>query len=919
MQDYLYSTIGFIAIAIQLIINYKVMFKPDKDTRQKAAGKYRLLMIAIFSYYITDAMWGILGGLNWIPSLFVDTTLYYIAMSSAIVCYYRYIVEYLEMKGLKARFFTWLGLTFFIAEIISLIINFFYPCFFWFDASDAYVAGPIRYIALWVQVGMFALSSLVTFVSVFKDRGVGTRRHLAIFFFSFTMLIAILFQEKYPLLPFYALGCLIGSCILHVYVLNDEKEEFNKMLLLEKLKLEDFSDHLSNYKKAILSDALISLEANLNHDELYYGVWKDDFGKEASLKEITGLELPCSYNKYLKIWLDLFLKCDNPDASFEEASAESLLEKFNDGITEFTFDYEARTISGRKTWLRRNINMIKNRSGDVIAYTNVKDISAMVSQKKREESYVQALATEYDSIAVVSLCSDKSEDQVILHSRLSDGIASLIDERTINETFYSRKLDNMRRFVHPDDKDAFYKYTRREQILKSFEENKTHTVDFRVMKPDSSYVYYQLLFVPIRDDEGVPVSTIACMRNIDSEIRRELGVRHELEEAKVAAEAASQAKSTFLFNMSHDIRTPMNAIMGFTDMAEKYIDDKERVLEFLAKIKLSSNHLLSLVNDVLDMSRIESGTVKINEEAMCIDIVKDNLYSILNGSAEEKNILLNLTLEPSITHHWIYADRLHLMRVFTNIVSNSVKYTNPGGSINLSIEELPSSTDEYARFRYTITDTGIGMNSKFLGEIFEPFSRAESATKSGVIGTGLGMTITKSLVDLMNGTISIESEVGKGTTVTLEFENRIAEPTSPKSNVLHKLTISLEGKKILLVEDNELNREIATDILEDEGIIVDTAEDGDIAVEKMRNAKHGQYDLILMDIQMPRMNGYEATRAIRNLANSYAANIPIVAMTANAFDEDKQNAFEAGMNAHLSKPIDVSKLIRTLEEIIGEE
>ena len=918
LQDYLYSVIGFIAIAVQLILNFKVMFRPDKISIQKAKTKYRMLMITIFVYYITDALWGILAGLNWISALFIDTTMYYVAMAAAIVWYYRYIVEYLEMQDWRARFFTYFGIGFFILETVSLVTNFFFNCFFWFDETDAYVAGPIRYIALWIQITMFAFSSIITFIDVFKTEGSEKKRHLAIFFFSLSMFIAIIFQEKYPLLPFYALGCLIGSCVLHVYVVGDESDEYQQMLVQEKEKLQNLADQLSNYKHAILSDALISLEINLTKDELYYGAWKDDSGKEIPLKDILGLTTPCSYEAYIKTWNELYVKETDIGTFSGKTDREMLIEAFNNGETEITFDYEAKTISGRTTWLRRIISMIRNQAGDVIAYTNVKDISALIGQAKRDEAYVRALATEYDSIAIVDIRSaDKYDDKVMVHSRISDDFAALIDEETANEAYYSKKLKLMTRFVHPEDRIQFITNTTRENVLESFSHEKSHVVDFRIMKGKTSSLYYQLRFVPIRDDEGTPIATIACMRNIDAEIRKEVGIRQELENAKIAAEAANQAKSTFLFNMSHDIRTPMNAIIGFTEIAEKHIDDSDRVLDSLRKIQFSSSHLLTLINDVLDMSRIESGTVHIEEDPVCIDTAADNLFSLINGSAKEKKITLTSTIDPSVTHHWIYADRLHTMRVLTNIVSNSVKYTNAGGKITILAEEIPCDKEGYAHLRYTVTDTGIGMSKEFLTHIFEPFSRAESATKSGVTGTGLGMSITKSLVELMGGTISIDSEVGAGTTVIVEFKNRIAEESAVSKQETQKaLSHNLEGKKILLVEDNELNREIALEILEDEGIIIDSAEDGDIAVEKMRNAKEGQYDLILMDVQMPRMNGYDATRAIRALPDQYASNIPIIAMTANAFEEDKKNAFAAGMNAHIAKPINIQKLLNALSEVL---
>ena len=684
-------------------------------------------------------------------------------------------------------------------------------------------------------------------------------------------------------------------------------------------ELKDMADQLSSYKRAILSDALISLEINLNKDELQYGVWKDDSDNEVPLQDIIGLSTPCSYDEYIQIWNDRFVRKDNTTSFNDTTKREFLIETYNKGLTEVTFDYEANTISGRRTWLRRSICMTRNQSGDIIAYTSVKDISALVDQAKRDNAYIRALSTEYDSIVIVDFNDNKHSDIVVNHNRISEDLRAIIGREAENEMNFSKKLDLLSKFILPEDRENFIANTRRELILESFETGTTHTVDFRLIKDETAFLYYQIRFIPLEDDTGDTIGMISCMRNIDFEIRREFGIRQQLEDAKIAAEAANQAKSTFLFNMSHDIRTPMNAIIGFTEIAEKHIDDKERVIESLGKVRMSSAHLLTLINDVLDMSRIESGTVKIDEEPICIDMAKDNLYSILNGSAEEKNILFTSVIDDSLTHHWIYADRLCMMRVFTNIISNSVKYTNPGGRIKLLAEEIPCEKEGYARYRYTISDTGIGMSEYLAAHVFDPFIRADSATKSGIIGTGLGMTITKSLVDLMGGTIRIESELGVGTTVILEFENRISDPVSIKAELEEEEYYNLEGKKILLVEDNELNREIAVEILEDEGIITDTAEDGDIAVEKMRTAAEGQYDLILMDIQMPRMNGYDATREIRKLPNEYAAGIPIIAMTANAFDEDKQNAFDAGMNGHLAKPIDISKLLSTLSEVFSNK
>ena len=711
---------------------------------------------------------------------------------------------------------------------------------------------------------------------------------------------------------------LIG--ILVFFIINSIRDNRIRMVAEENenkyiSELKNFADTLSNYKRAILSDALISLEVNLSNDDLSYGVWKDDEGKEVALSDILGMNLPCSYDKYIDVWNKTFV--NKSSAQFKgKTDREYLLQEFKNGLSEITFDYEATTISGRKAWLRRNICMTENQNGDVLAFTSVKDISNLVSQEKREEAYIHSLSADYDSIAVVSVTKNKNNDEVIMQHHVSESLANILPAKVINENKYGKKIQLFGECVHPDDRAYFIAETKRERILKVLCENKKHQIDFRLCTNNGEALFYEMSYVALYNEENEIFGLIACLRNVDDVIKKEFGIRQELENAKIAAEAANQAKSTFLFNMSHDIRTPMNAIIGFTNMAEKHINETDRVKEALSKVKVSSAHLLSLINDVLDMSRIESGQVNIEEDVVSVEEEKDNLYSILAGTAKDKKIEFTSTIKNKLEHPWVYADRLRTMRVLTNIVSNSVKYTKAGGKIALVAEELPCNREGYARYRYTISDTGIGMSEEFLAHIFEPFSRAESATKSGVVGTGLGMAITKSLVELMGGIIQIESKLNVGTIVTIEFENRIAEPINRNDAANEKVVFDLKDKKILLVEDNLLNREIAMEILQENGMIVDTAEDGDIALEKMKKATEGQYDLILMDIQMPRMNGYEATKEIRKLPSSYAANIPIFAMTANAFEEDKQNALEAGMNGHIAKPIDVSKLLETISEVL---
>ncbi len=392
----------------------------------------------------------------------------------------------------------------------------------------------------------------------------------------------------------------------------------------------------------------------------------------------------------------------------------------------------------------------------------------------------------------------------------------------------------------------------------------------------------------------------------------------ELNHAIKQAEAANLSKRNFLFNMSHDIRTPMNAIIGFTNLAKRDIDDKEKVGSHLEKIMISSRHLLGLINDVLDMSRIESGKVTI--ETLPVNVMEQmNLISdVLRSDMESKK--LAYVHKTDVTDSYVYADALHVNRVLMNIFANAVKFTPEGGTVTFVLRERPSTREGYAFYDFIISDTGIGMSEEFKSHIFEQFSRERSSTVSRTQGTGLGMSIAKSLTTLMGGEIQVESELGKGTTFTVTYEFKL----TTKDNMLGSINeqsldakVNLAGKRVLLVEDNELNTEIALAILETAGFEVETASDGSEAVELMKEKDAGHYDLILMDIQMPIMNGYEATRAIRSLDEAEKASIPIIAMTANAFEEDKKNAYAAGMDAHITKPIDVKALLQTMSDVIN--
>ncbi len=395
-----------------------------------------------------------------------------------------------------------------------------------------------------------------------------------------------------------------------------------------------------------------------------------------------------------------------------------------------------------------------------------------------------------------------------------------------------------------------------------------------------------------------------------------------LSEAVRAAEAANRAKSTFLSNMSHDIRTPMNAIIGFTTLAVSNIDDQKRVRDYLGKILSSGSHLLSLINDILDMSRIESGKIHLEETEVSLSDVLHDLKTIISGQINAKQLEFYIDAM-EVTNEDVYCDKTRLNQVLLNLLSNAVKFTPAGGTVSVRLKQFPGTVKGIELYEIRVKDNGIGMSPEFVEKIFSPFERERTSTVSRTQGTGLGMAITKNIVDMMGGTIEVQTEQGKGT----EFIVRLPFRLQSEKHHTEKIA-ELEGLKalvvdddfntcdrcILLVEDNELNSEITVEILNEYGYMVDTAGNGAQAVEKVKNSKPGNYDLVLMDVQMPVMNGYEATRQIRALNDPALAGITIIAMTANAFDEDKKKALECGMDGFLTKPIVIEELIGTIQK-----
>ena len=391
----------------------------------------------------------------------------------------------------------------------------------------------------------------------------------------------------------------------------------------------------------------------------------------------------------------------------------------------------------------------------------------------------------------------------------------------------------------------------------------------------------------------------------------------KIERAAKRAEEASEAKTRFLFNMSHDIRTPMNAIIGFSDLLEKHLVDKEKVHDYIKKIQLSGSFLLSLINYVLEMARIESGKATLRTEVGDAQELLGALNAVFEPAVEKKRLKYNCTLD--VEHRFIICDVTKVREIVLNIISNSVKYTPEGGSVTVQIKEIPWEKEGWTAYRILVEDTGIGMGAEYLPHIFEEFTRERTSTESKVVGAGLGLPIVKALIDLMGGTIQVESERGKGSKFEVILPFEIASEEEVKDSYVkkeEKLYNRSKEKRILLAEDNELNAEIAITILEENGFKVERAEDGCKCMELFSEKPAGYYSTILMDIQMPNMDGYTASRKIRGMEREDAKAIPIIALTANAFDEDRNKAFAAGMNGHIAKPIDVGRMVRTIGALV---
>ena len=550
---------------------------------------------------------------------------------------------------------------------------------------------------------------------------------------------------------------------------------------------------------------------------------------------------------------------------------------------------------------------------------NITDFTDFVKAKEKKEQeielqreIIEGLGKEYFSVLAVELDKDR-----VLSYRESGENGKIISD-------FCRKCGNRWSKIIPsyaetmvsDNTNGEFENQLGLETLRSQEKDYSMTYEFKL---ETGINYHQVRVAFVKKKDGTRMAVVGT-RNIDSLIKKERMQEEKLKKAYVAAENANKAKTEFLNNISHDIRTPMNVILGYNHLMKSQLTESKQ-LDYQKKIEQSGKLLLAIINNVLDMARIESGKIKVDENYERVGEVVDEIISTFSSEAEEKEIHLSGSMK--VTHRNILCDGTKIREIYVNLVSNAMKYTPRGGNVTITVEELPCEKEGYMKVKSEIKDTGIGMSKEYLPTLFEPFSREQNTTTRRIGGTGLGMPIVKKMVDLMGGSIEVASELGKGTVFTFTLMHKIADRKfySQKTEAAEtsEMGKNLSGKHVLLAEDNDLNAEIAVTVLEETGIVIERVEDGIQCVNRVAQMSPGTYDLILMDIQMPNMDGYQAAQCIRHLDDKMKAEIPIIAMTANAFAEDRKKAFDAGMNGHIAKPIDIEKLGAVILSVLNKQ
>lgn len=567
-------------------------------------------------------------------------------------------------------------------------------------------------------------------------------------------------------------------------------------------------------------------------------------------------------------------------------------------------------INGNWVWLRHTLIGFADGKGEgyvLIGVEDVNDEKVALEAERERLSVIKGLSEDFSLVSFINPSTREDHLYYVKKNNWADNP----NWRKVGN-FEDRLKLIANTLVHPDDRKMFLDMTTRDVVREKLAAKGAYYVNYRMII-NGVVEYWQLKFVMAGKAPDAQEQIVAGFISVDESTRLQLEQKEQLEtqaealkQALSAAQAANSAKKEFLNSISHEIRTPLNAVIGLTSIASSHLGDVERVKDCLVKIDQSSDRLLSIINDILDMSRIESGKFDLNETQTHLFEVIHEVERDIRNDLQAKDLKFELDCV-DINDDEVVCDKIHLRQALLKVLSNSIKFTREGGSISMSVKEMPLSKSNYAAYEFRIKDNGIGMSEDFLKMVYEPFSR-ETTSSNEHRGMGLGLAITKNTVEMMGGQIEIASRLHVGTEVVMTFEFKLVQSKKRDESMDNVADSGFAGKRILLVEDNILNREITMEILQDNGFIVTAVEDGNIAVKMLSKATSRPFDVVLMDVRMPVMDGYEATKRIRSLENKEVAEIPIIAMTANAFDEDRKASFEVGMNEHIAKPVSIEKL-----------
>lgn len=1034
-----YSAIGVLAILVLLIVNWDVLHKSQVYDKP-AWIVYRRFLFAVLAYYVTDVLWGFLEYKKLSTALFVDTTVYFMAMAVGLSFWAEYTVAYLNEKSKFGRVLVYSGRIAAAVIVCLNIANILTPVLFEVDSKSVYKALPLRYAVLVFQILFLLAISFHALTSMFNTgfRSEKNKRFRILASFGLIMALCLFVQLWFPYLPLYSIAYMLGTCLLHAFVANDEKEDFKR----ERQEAEKVKE---------LKDRLFAVLENMP------GM---TFTKDAQ----TGKYLACN-----QAFADYAHKKD-PDSvlgltdadMFDAETAAHFVEADRIALSlskPYIFYEDVLDANGNPRQLQTTKIKYKDVMGRACVLGMCQDVTDLVSvqheQAMTKEAYESAVNTGlmYNHIAQ-TLARDYTEmfyvntdTEEFTEYRKGEESGALEEVRRGWHFFSDCKVE-LSESVCPDDREAFLAAMNRKRLMKALAHKDTSVMTYRRLvrgKP----VYVSMKISRMENDEQF---IIIGFMDVDAEMREAIAKNEALSDALSSAEAANRSKTTFLTGMSHEIRTPINAIIGLDTLAlkNKALDGGTR--DYLEKIGDSAHHLLTIINNVLDMSRIESGREFLRKNEFSLGTVLEQINSQFAAQCADKGIGYKCRVNGELDDHYI-GDDVKLKEVLVNILTNALRTTEESGSITLTAEKT-AEYDNQAVLKFCIKDTGVGIDKENIPKIFDEFSQDDGAGRSKFGSSGLGLAISKKIVELMNGSIEVESEKGVGTVFTvivtlhkgnkkenghvgeldphslfilvvddnpieaqhaqmvLEDAGIRAETCSSGAEALRKMEVQharkqpynivlmdwnmpgmngmetsieilklydkqsivvamtayswedireeahavgvenyiekplyaasiienlerivhrsnmaiflenkkarLEGRRILLAEDVQINAEIMMDMLEMENIKVDHAENGKVAVELFEKSTSGIYSAILMDVRMPQMDGLEAAKTIRAMDREDAKRIPIIALTANAFDEDVQLSLQAGMNAHLNKPVEADHLIRILGELIFE-